>query len=144
MLRERGAADEALSVLAAGFQAGGDTASWHLERGLAYVAKDDLTRALPEFLAVVAAEPDNRAGLENASQAAYHLGRLADAVALYRRVADLDPSQPGPWKTLGAVQLYGLGDGAAARESFQRALAVETDPADRAELAALLAEIGGS
>jgi tetratricopeptide (TPR) repeat protein len=79
--------------------------------------------------------------LENAARAAYRLGRVEQAAGLYRRLAELDPGQAGPWKTLGALRLYELSDPAGARRAFERALAVESDPAERARLEELLAEI---
>lgn len=141
LLRERGAAGEAAAVLAAAFATGGDHSGWWRERGLLAAARGDLEAARADFLAAAEADPADRAALENAARAAYRLGRPAEAAALYRRLAELDPARPGPWKTLGAIQLHQLGDRAAARESFRRALEVETDPADRRELEELLGEL---
>ena len=154
LLRERGDFAGAVEVIDGALSAGGDRdPRWSLERGLAYAAAGRLEAALADFLAAASADEHLPAGdagsagdlvpaaLENAAQAAYQLRRFPQAAGLYRRLADLDPARPGPWKTLGAIQLYDLHDPAAARASFQRALAVETDAAERAQIEGLLAEL---
>ena len=157
LLRERGDLAGAVEVvgraIAAARPAGSATAAgapagdprWLLERGLAHTAASRLEAALADFLAAADAATRRPAtevvpiAVENAAQAAYRLGRFPKAAGLYRRLADLDPACPDPWKTLGAIQLYDLHDPAAARASFQRALAVEIDAAERAQIEALFA-----
>ncbi|MEM7482176.1 MAG: sulfatase-like hydrolase/transferase [Acidobacteriota bacterium] len=142
LLREKGDLSGALQVMSKGFAAGGEHGRWYLERGLIQAAAGRVAPAFEDFERAVELEPTHREALENAALAAYRLRRPARAATLYRRLAEVSPGNSAPWKTLGAIQLYELADPAAARSSFERALALERDPAQRAELEALLAELG--
>jgi tetratricopeptide (TPR) repeat protein len=141
LLREAGRPKEAMAVLEAAFAAGGSQVPWFLERGLLYAEARRLPRALADFERVLQAEPANPTALGNAARAAYLLGDARRAAALYTRLVTLEPGGLEAWKTLGAIQLYELGDVAGARSSFTRALALETDPAERRELEEILEEL---
>ena len=144
LLRERGDDPGAADVVGRAIEAAGPSGAdprWLVERGLAFADSGHLEPALTDFLTAADANRHDSVALENAAQAAYHLGRVDQAVDLYRRLADLDPKRSGPWKTLGAIQLNDLEDPVGARASFQRALAVETDPAERSQIQELLGEL---
>ncbi|MEM7052394.1 MAG: sulfatase-like hydrolase/transferase [Acidobacteriota bacterium] len=141
LLREKGDTAAALGVLEAGFAAGGNHGRWYLERGLSLATAGNVARAAEDFERALAADPLDLEALENAARAAYHLRRPRRAADLYRRLAERTPGRSDPWKTLGAIQLNDLNDLRAARQSFERALAVERDPVQRAELSELLAEL---
>jgi eukaryotic-like serine/threonine-protein kinase len=92
-----------------------------------------------------------RAMAINPSRAEVHLGyarfllaigRLDEALMHARRALELDPLDPETIAHLGWHELY-VGRYAEVRESFDRALAVDTSRADTRRLLGLLAEVMG-
>jgi len=79
--------------------------------------------------------------LENAARAAYRLGRHREAAQLYEQLLRLQPGRGDLWKTAGALYLYELDDDADALRCLRRALALESDPAERQKIEELLGEI---
>ncbi|MCB1033889.1 MAG: tetratricopeptide repeat protein, partial [Acidobacteria bacterium] len=73
---------------------------------------------------------------------AFQLERPGRAAELYRRLLALEPSRGELWKTLGAIELYALGQREEARKSFRRALELELDPGERREIEELVQELG--
>ncbi|HEV8631532.1 MAG TPA: hypothetical protein VGV61_14540, partial [Thermoanaerobaculia bacterium] len=66
------------------------------------------------------------------------LGRAREAAQTYETLLRLAPARVDLWKTLGALYLEEIGDRAEAERCFRRALQLETDPQERAELEELL------
>ncbi len=144
ILRQHGRARAALELLARALAQTPGRAVWRVEEGLTHAALEQLAPALASFEKALELEPDNLLALENGARAAFHLGRARRAAALYRRLLTLVPERGDLWKTLGAIELEGLEDLAAARASFEHALRLEKDPAERAELEALLRELAAT
>jgi len=62
-------------------------------------------------------------------------------VQLYEQLLRLQPSRTDLWKTAGALYLYELKDNADALRCFRRALVLETDPAEKQKLEAMVTEL---
>jgi tetratricopeptide (TPR) repeat protein len=141
LLSERGERAEALRVLDASVAAGSYSEEVYLERGLIEVELNRLQDALRDFHESARRNPENPVPLENAARAAYSLGRHREAVQLYEQLLRLQPGRGDLWKTAGALYLYELDDDADALRCLRRALALESDPAERQKIEELLGEI---
>ncbi|HEX4952787.1 MAG TPA: sulfatase-like hydrolase/transferase [Thermoanaerobaculia bacterium] len=141
LLRQRGAMAEALAVLESALRAGGHGPAVYLERGLARAELGRLAEALADFREAARRSPSDPVPLENAARAAYQLGRKRESAQLYEELLRLAEERVDLWKTLGALYLYELGEPERAASAFRRAFAKESDPAERAKLQALLAEL---
>lgn len=138
LLRDGGRRDEALAVLERAHAAGARAPAVFLERGLAAAEAGRVEAALADFREAARRDPANPVPLENAARAAYRLGQKRAAAQLYEQLLRLESGRGDLWKTLGAIYLYDLEDAAAARVAFARALSLESDPAERRKLEALL------
>ncbi len=141
LLRERGAAGEALGVLEAAVRAGGHGPAVYLERGLARAELGRLGEALADFREAARRNPTDPVPLENAARAAYQLGRKRESAQLYEQLLRFAEERVDLWKTLGALYLYELDEPERAANAFRRALVKEPDPAERAKLNELLGEL---
>ena len=138
ILRQRGDRDGALAVLAGAIAAGSHGSEVYLERGTALAEAGEVAAALGDFREAARRNPTDTVALENAARAAFHLGRGREAAQTYEALLRLAPERGEVWKTLGALYLEVLGEAAEAERCFRRALLLERDPAQRAELEALL------
>lgn len=143
LLRQRGAKSEALAVLDGALAAGAHAAEVYLERGVARAESGKLADAYADFREAARRNPRDAVALQNAAQAAYLLGRAAEASELYLELLRRLPERGDLWKALGAIYLEGGSNRQGARSAFERALALENDPGERAKLLAVLRELGG-
>ena len=143
LLREKGKRDEALKVLEGAVAAGSHAEEVFEERGLVLVEMGRLPDALRDFRESARRNPLDPVPLENGAHAAYRLGQFREAAQLFERLLRIQPNRVDAWKTLGAIQLYELGEEENALRSFRRALTLEIDPAEREKLSALVRELGG-
>jgi len=141
MLREKGNRTEAMKVLDASITAGSYSSEVYLERGLIETEMDRLADALRDFREAARRNPANPIPLENAAKAAYRLGQPREAVQFYEQLLRLQPSRGEIWKTAGALYLYELKDNTEALRCFRRALILETDPAEKQKLAAVIGDL---
>jgi arylsulfatase A-like enzyme/Flp pilus assembly protein TadD len=139
--RERGDAAGARATLDRAIAAGALAAPLFLERGVVRAEGGDLAGALADFREATRRDPLNAVALEDAARAAYQLGTFRDAAALYESLARLTPARADVWKTLGAIYLYQLQARGDAERCFRRALAGESDPAEREELERLISDL---
>jgi choline-sulfatase len=138
LLRERNERAEALKVLDASVAAASYSSEVFLERGLIEAEMDRVQEALRDFREAARRNPVSPIPLENAARAAYRLGQHREAVQLYEQLLRLQPSRTDLWKTAGALYLYELKDNAEALRCFRRALVLETDPAEKQKLEAMV------
>jgi len=143
LLRESGRAAEAAAVLDRALAAGALAPAVFLERGLGHAEAGRLEPALADFREAARRAPTDPLPLENAARASFALGRAREAAILYETLLRLAPDRGDVWKTLGAVYLEALDDRAAALRAFRAAYRLESDPAERARLEAVLAGLGG-
>lgn len=68
----------------------------------------------------------------NAGLAAERDGRIGEARRLYVAAGRIDPADPTPVRFLGELMRHEIGDWVAAREMFDRVLAMPADPLSRA------------
>lgn len=138
ILRGRGEGAAALRVLDEALAAGSHGPEVHLERGTALAEAGRLEEALRAFREAARRSPSDPLPLESAAKAAYHLGRAREAAQSYEALLRLVPERGDLWKTLGAIYRFELGEAVEAERCFRRALALERDPAERAQLEELL------
>jgi tetratricopeptide (TPR) repeat protein len=143
LLRESGRAAEAAAVLDRALAAGALAPAVFLERGLGHAEAGRLEPALADFREAARRAPTDPLPLENAARASFALGRAREAAILYETLLRLAPDRGDVWKTLGAVYLEALDDRAQALRAFRAAYRLESDPAERARLEAVLAGLGG-
>lgn len=143
LLRESGRGGEAVGVLDGAIDAGARAAEVFAERGVARAERGALDPALDDFREAARRAPTDPEPLENAARAAFALGRAREAAIFYETLLRLAPERGDLWKTLGAVYLEALDDGAGAARAFREALRLERDPGERARLEALLGALGG-
>ncbi len=140
MLRESGRTGEAVELLDRTIAAGGASAQLFMERGTMRATAGRLEEALADFRQAVRRAPTDPQPLESSARAQFQLGRLREAAMSYETLARLAPSRADVWKTLVALYLE-LNAGADVERAARQALRVEADPAERARLEELLAEL---
>lgn len=96
-----------------------DAAPWSSLGGL-YLAQGDVVRAGDAFSRSLAIKPSYSA-LSNLGTLKYGQGAYADAAALYRRAAELDPDDYRVWGNIGDALSAEPATAAQAREAYQRA-----------------------
>ncbi len=138
--REAGRPAEALAVLDAAIAAGGRLPQLYLERGTARAQSGRLEEALADFREGARRAPQDPVAAENVARALFALGRPREAALAYETLLRLVPERFDAWKTLGAIALE-IDDRARALTAFRAALRLETDPAERARLEALVEEL---
>lgn len=136
---ETGRTTEALKLLDTAHAAGALDAALFRERGTIRAGAGRLEEALADFREAARRDPLDAAAIENAGRAAFALGRTREALIHYETLARLVPARGDVWKTIGSLALE-TGDHDRADFAFRAALRLETDPAERAALARLLAE----
>ncbi|HEX3130561.1 MAG TPA: sulfatase-like hydrolase/transferase [Thermoanaerobaculia bacterium] len=141
LLDDRGERAEALKVLDASVAAGSYSSEIHLERGLILAEMNRFEDAMRDFREAARRNPVNPVPLENAARVAYRLGRHRESVQFYEQLLRIQPNRADLWKTAGALYFYELNDKTDAERCFRRALALETDPAERDRIEQALDEI---
>jgi tetratricopeptide (TPR) repeat protein len=141
-LRESGDGKGALDVLDGAIAAGCHAPAVVLERGVTLAELGRLSEAFVSLREAARREPRNPVPLENAARAAYQLEQYAESARIYEQLLRLTPGRGAVWKTLGAIYVSHLDDRRNARRAFREALRLEDDAADRAELEAILRELG--
>lgn len=86
-------------------------------------------KARTELLAVLDADPDNVASLNRKGCALVELGRLDEALPLYRRSVELAPRNADAWHDLGNVLQRQLRFG-EAMDAYRQAIAIEAEHAE--------------
>ncbi len=141
ILREKGNRAEAMKILDASIAAGSYSSEVYLERGLIETEMERLADALRDFREAARRNPANAVPVENAAKAAYRLGQPREAVQFYEQLLRLQPSRGEIWKTAGALYLYELKDNTEALRCFRRALILETNPAEKQKLEAVIGDL---
>ncbi len=141
LLRGRNDPAGAREVLSRALAAGSHSPEVWMEQGLALVDLGRLDEALGSFREAARRNPGDPAPLEDAGHAAFQLGKFVEAVRLYEEALRRAPDRGDLWKTLGAVYLVQLDDGAEALRAFRAALALETDPGERTRLEEVIEEL---
>ena len=96
----------------------------------------DWAGALADDRKAVALEPSNSRVLSRAAEKLTSVGRLDEAVAMYRTAIEHDPLDDTPWDNLG-IDLMAAGNTAAAYDAFRHALAIASVPSTNNGLASL-------
>ncbi len=125
LLMRRGAYADAQQLLEAG-QARAPGPDLQLALGQAHLARGDVAGAGTIFDRVIAANPDRAPLVNQIGQLLLDGHQYAAALARFRRAAELSPKSAMSWINAGRAQLA-LDDPAAARESFEKALALQPD-----------------
>ena len=141
MLKERSAESEAAAVLDAALAAGAYAPQIYFERGTLRGGKGNFKGALADFRESARRDPANPSPVENAARAAYQAGSKRESAQLYEQLLRLAPNRLDAWKTLGALYFFELEQPAEALRAFRRALTLETDPGERAQLEDLIREL---
>lgn len=100
-----------------------------VESGRAYLEADDLSSAIADLTAAVAADPDDSQAHFLLGQAYNRNGDLLKAADEFRTVVAIDPDNAAAHHNLG-VTYFQLQDPGAAIAEFNAALAVDPDDAD--------------
>jgi tetratricopeptide (TPR) repeat protein len=108
----------------------------HQELGMLELACADYTAAL-------AAAPESWDCLANRAVVLYGLGRLEESCADLERAVSLAP-EVAELRRNRAIALAELGQAERARQDLVRYLELETDPADRSEVLARIAELSAT
>ena len=103
-----------------------DAASLHVFIGRAWQELGDLSAALQWFKRAVRIDPLNPQALERLAAAYFHERRYEEALALYRTLEQISPDSARSHSNVGAT-LYHLGRPEEARQSIERALALDPD-----------------
>jgi TolB-like protein/tetratricopeptide (TPR) repeat protein len=96
----------------------------------------DWTGALADDRRAVALEPSNSRVLSRAAEKLSAVGRLDEAVAMYRKAIEHDPLDDAPLDNLG-IDLTAAGNTAAAYDAFRLASAIRSAPSTSNGLASL-------
>jgi tetratricopeptide (TPR) repeat protein len=96
----------------------------------------DWAGAQADHRQALALEPSNSRVLNRYANNSMNVGRLDEAVAMYRKAIEQDPLSDGPWGNLGTA-LTALGNHAAAYDAFRHALAIRSTPTTNSNLAIL-------
>lgn len=90
--------------------------------GVVYLRQGSLSFAEPVFQYVIARDADNKPALSNLARTLSRLGRTDEALAVYRRLAALEPDPPYHFFDLGLAAMK-RSDFIAARDLFAREVA---------------------
>src|ERR1700728_1360230 len=96
--------------------------------GLALMDRHDYPGALGRFQTACVMNPESDAGCLNMGIALLSMSRYDDARQILAKSVERDRNNPRPWYSLGLVE-RALGNLDAARESFQKAAAIDPDDA---------------
>ena len=122
LLRAEEAADKAVTLEPG--EADGYAARGYLRYAFAW----DWTRAQEDFAKAMALAPGDVNVQVSYGYLLASLGRAPEAIALYRRITELDPLSNVAWERLGRCLTLG-GDFAAADQALRRALEIKPDSA---------------
>jgi tetratricopeptide (TPR) repeat protein len=120
---------------------GAESAPLYFEIGLAYATSGDLDAAERWFESTLRLEPAYAEALGNLGNIAYGKGRIDDALARYRAASAAVPGESRYLKQTGAILLKDRNDLEGALAAFRAALAVERDPREREQLAAVVSKL---
>lgn len=129
-----------LCVATPAFAATPESGTDHFDRGKQAFERGDLTAALSDFEAALAAADSGPAVHYNIGVTAYRLGRYSRAESAFREVARTAAMKPLAEYNLGLINLR-RGDRAAAQRLFSRVAASDADDKLRALAIAQLARL---
>ncbi len=138
LLRTRGETAQAAQILDQAFNAGSHHPGLYLERGLLQAQEGLSFLAYKDLQEATRRDPNNPTAAAAAASLAVTLERYKDAAQHYEHLAQLTPDQPAVWGLLGSLYLERLHNPTRGRQCFEQALALETDPARKAKIQALL------
>jgi tetratricopeptide (TPR) repeat protein len=96
--------------------------------------RQDFARAAELYQRLVELSPEDASAYNNFGLTLHYLGRSEDALAILKMGTELQPDFQRIWLTLGFVN-KGIGQNEAARQAFERAIALgpDTDPGRSAQ-----------
>ena len=112
----------------------------HARRANEFLKANQPAKAIPEFAALVAAEPDNLDAQGNLGVLLYFQGRASDALEHLRKAVQLNPNLPRIQALLGLCE-YSLGQLDVARADLSASVANLTDAKFRKQVGLTLVEI---
>jgi tetratricopeptide (TPR) repeat protein len=112
----------------------------HARRANEFLKANQPAKAIPEFAALVAAQPDNLDAQANLGVLLYFQGRHSDALKHLRKAIQINPSLPRIQALLGLCE-FQLGQLDSARADLSAAVGNLPDPKFRKEVGLTLIEI---
>jgi len=112
----------------------------HARRANEFLKANQPAKAIPEFAALVAAEPDNLDAQGNLGVLLYFQGRASDALEHLRKAVQLNPNLPRIQALLGLCE-YSLGQLDAARADLSASVGNLPDAKFRKQVGLTLVEI---
>jgi tetratricopeptide (TPR) repeat protein len=112
----------------------------HARRANEFLKANEPAKAIPEFEALVAAQPDNVDAQANLGVLLYFQGRHSDAEGHLRKAIEINPNIPKIQALLGLCE-YQLGKLDAARADLSAAVGSLSDPKFRKEVGLAIIEI---
>src|SRR5438270_3591912 len=112
----------------------------HARRADEFLKANQPAKAIPEFAALVATDPDNLNAQANLGVLLYFQGRHSDALEHLRKAIQLNPNLPKIQGLLGLCE-YRLGQLDAARTDLSAAMGSIPDPKFRKEVGLTLGEL---
>ena len=112
----------------------------HARRANEFLKANQPAKAIPEFAAIVAAQPDNLDAQANLGVLLYFQSRQSEALEHLRKAIQLNPNLPRIQALLGLCE-YQLGQLDAARADLSAAMGNLPDPKLRKEVGLTLVEI---
>ncbi len=106
-------------VLAAALARAPDNLALQLNHARLFLRKGDAPRAVEAYAAVLPKLTDVPVAQNDYGQALLLAGRDDDALAAFRKAADMDPALPDPWYGIGQL-LQRRDDRAGAEKAFER------------------------
>ncbi len=122
---DRGAWDEAEAAFRQALLIRSDYAAAWSNLGRTFAARDDYASAADALEQALRYNPGDRVDRLRLAAAWRRIGRVDDAVALYRRLLEDEPRYVSAWYNLG-IALVAAGRDAEARDAYRRA--IEIDP----------------
>jgi tetratricopeptide (TPR) repeat protein len=112
----------------------------HARRANEFLKANQPTKAIPEFAALVAAQPDNLDAQANLGVLLYFQARHSDALEHLRKAVQLNPNLPRIQALLGLCE-YQLGQLDAARADLSASVGNLPDPKFRKQVGLTLVEV---
>jgi tetratricopeptide (TPR) repeat protein len=116
------------------------TSQEHARRANEFLKANQPAKAIPEFAALVAAEPDNLDAQANLGVLLYFQGRYSDAPEHLRKAIQINPHLPKIQALLGLCE-YQLGQLDAARTDLSASVENLPDPKFRKQVGLTLVEV---
>ena len=129
-----------ITVQVSGFAQQAVSPQEHARRANEFLKANQPAKAIPEFAALVAAQPDNVDAQANLGVLLYFQGRYSDALEHLRKAIQINPNLPKIQGLLGLCE-YQLGQLDAARTDLSAALVNLPDPKFRKEVGLTLIEV---